>query len=300
MTRSNRSLAAFLVLVTVLSGGYVAAMLLAGKAGAYLAQGYMLLPAVAALLTRACFDENGFRDVNLRLGRLRHYFLFWLMSLGIAGLFFLAYWAVGAGTWDFTGTSFLTRLTKQFEESGQDINQTLPPGMMPRDMLWLFFVGRLTVFNILPGLITGFGEEFGWRGLMLMRLYAVRPWAAFVVGGLIWYAWPLPLGLVAPQKLETREALLLLVPMAVGGICAHTYLTYVYVKSRSVFVAAVAHITMNNASASFSYLFVLREQGGQFLANLATALVMVAVALLLYATGQLRVFRTLAEEEAPK
>ncbi len=297
MNRPSRSLLAFLTLVTLLSGGYVVAMLLAGKAGAYFAQGYMLLPAVAALLTRLFFDEGRFRDANLRLGRLRDYLRFWLLSLGIAGLFFLSYAAVGAGDWDFTGTTFLTSLAKQFAEAGQDISDTLPPGLTPRDMLWLFFVGGLTVFNLVPGLLTGFGEEFGWRGLMFVRMYAVRPWAAFLVGGLIWYAWHLPLGLVGPpQTLSTREQLFQLLPMAAGGVCAHTYLAYVYVKSRSVFVAAVAHIAMNNASRSFSYFFVLHDQ---FLANLATALVMAVVVLLLYATGQFRVFRELSAPGAP-
>jgi membrane protease YdiL (CAAX protease family) len=40
----------------------------------------------------------------------------------------------------------------------------------------------------------------GWRGLLLPRLYAIRPWVAFVIGGLIWYAWHLPLNLVIPQE----------------------------------------------------------------------------------------------------
>jgi membrane protease YdiL (CAAX protease family) len=265
-------------------------MLLAGRFGAYLAQGYMLLPAVAALLTRAFFDKRRFRDANLRLGRLRDYLRFWLLSLGIAGLFFVSYTGVGAGEWDLSGTSFLTRLARQFAESGQDINETLPPGLTPREMLWLFFLGGLTLFNVVPGILTGFGEEFGWRGLLFPRLYEIRPWAAFVIGGLIWFAWHLPLGLVVPATVSPREQILLVVPLAVGAVCTHTYLAYVYVKSRSVFVAAVAHITMNNASASFSYLFVLHSY---FLANLATAAVMAVVVLLLYVTGQLRVFRDL-------
>ena len=51
---------------------------------------------------------------------------------------------------------------------------------------------------------------------------------------------------------------------------------------------------MNNASASFGSLFVLHNQ---FVANLATALVMVVVVLLLYTTGQLQVFHNLGKAE---
>jgi hypothetical protein len=33
-------------------------------------------------------------------------------------------------------------------------------------MLMIYFVGGLTIFNLVPGIITGFGEEFGHRGFM--------------------------------------------------------------------------------------------------------------------------------------
>jgi len=294
----HKSLIAFIALVTLLSGSYVVVMKLAGQAGGYLAQAYMLIPALSALITRVFFDERKFTDANLRLGHLKHYVQFWLFSLGITVLFFVSYTVLGAGQWDFTGNTFLTNLSQQLVVTGQDINDTLPPGMTPQTMLLIFFIGGLTVFNILPGMITGSGEEFGWRGLMFPRLYEIRPWVAFVIGGLIWYVWHLPLAFVVPQQVlpSPSEQMMMIAPMVIGAICTFTYLAYVYVKTQSVFVAAFAHIVMNNASASFSYLFVLRNQ---FLANLGTVLVMVIVAAFLYATGQLRIFKTLIPGKEP-
>ena len=285
----HKSLIAFLVLVTLLSGSYVAAMKLAGQVGQYLAQAYMLIPALSALITRALFDEHKFTDAHLRFGHLKHYVQFWLFSLGITALYFVSYTLLGAGHWDFSGNTFLASLSEQLAAVGQDMEDTLPPGMTPQTMLLIYFIGGLTVFNILPGMITGFGEEFGWRGLMFPRLYEIRPWVAFVIGGLIWYVWHLPLALVVPQQLlpSPSEQAMLIVPVAIGAICTHTYLAYVYLKTRSIFVAALAHIVMNNASASFGYLFVIQNR---FLANLGTVLVMVIVVALLYATGQLRTF----------
>lgn len=295
MAVKYKSLTAFLVLVALLSGSYVAAMKLAGEAGRYLAQAYMLIPALSALITRAFFDRRKFTDANLRLGHLKHYLRFWLFSLGIVLLYFVSYTLLGAGEWDLSGSTFLTNLSQQLAATGQDINDTLPPGMTPRTMLLLFFVGGLTVFNVLPGLITGFGEEFGWRGLMFPRLYEIRPWVAFVLGGVIWYAWHLPLALVVPQQVapSSNEQLMLIVPMAIGAICTFTYLAYVYVKTRSIFVTALAHIVMNNASASLGYVFVLRNP---FLANLGMVVVMLVVVALLFVTGELRVFKTLTPD----
>jgi len=287
----HKSLIAYLVIVTLLSAGYVVAMKFAGEMGGYLAQVFMLIPAASALIARAFFDERRFADAYLRLGRASHYLRFWLLSLGIAFLFFLSYAALGAGHWDLSGSAFLSRLEEQFSGAGESMTDTLPPGMTPQSMLLLFFVGGLTVFNILPGLITGLGEEFGWRGLMFPRLYAIRPWVAFILGGLIWFAWHLLLTLVVPQAgppMTIPEKLAIYAALAAGAVCTFMYLAYVYVKSQSIFVTALAHIVMNNASASFSYLFVVEDPK---LANLATALVMLGVIIGLYVSGQLKIFR---------
>jgi membrane protease YdiL (CAAX protease family) len=295
----HKSLTLFLVLVTVLSLSFVILVRLAGRGGPYLTQAYMLVPASSALIVRAFFDEHKFADANLRLGRLRHYVQFWAFGLGLTVCFFALYTVFRAGQWDFTGDAFLRNLSQQLEAFGQDVDltETLPPGMTPRTMLLVYFVGGLTVFNVLPGLITGFGEEFGWRGLMFPRLLEISPWMAYLVGGLIWYAWHLPLALLVPQQVPSRPTqwASLLVVMAVGMVCTHTYLAYVYAKTRSIFVVSLAHIVMNNASASFGYFFVVEDQ---LMANVATVLVMVVVTGVLCATGQLRVSQACPQDRA--
>lgn len=225
------------------------------------------------------------------------YLKFWLFSLGISALVFVVYTILGAGRCDLSGQAFLEQLSEQFAATGQDLASATPAGMTPQMMLWLFFAGGLTTFNILPGLITGFGEEFGWRGLMFPRLYAIRPWLAFLVGGLIWYVWHLPLMLVAPQQNDPQTLAILIPLLAFGSICTHTYLAYVYIKTKSVFVTALAHITMNNAQASLSYLFVVNNM---LLANLGLVLVMVIVVAVLAATGQFKVFREYFDEASRK
>jgi membrane protease YdiL (CAAX protease family) len=279
---------AYLLLLSLLSAAFVAAARFAGEYGAYLAQGYMLLPAIAALLTRAFWDPRRFTDANLRPGPWKAFVKFWLFGLAISALVFGIYTLLGVGHWDLSGASFLESLEAQFALAGQDLEGATPAGLTPQVMLWLFFAGGLTTFNLLPGLITGFGEEFGWRGLMFPRLYALRPWMAFGFGGLIWFAWHLPLTLIAPLQAEAQPALILGLLLALGSLCTHTYLAYVYVKSRSVWVTALAHITLNNAQASFSYLFVVEDR---LLANLGLVLAMLIVVAGLATRGELKVFR---------
>lgn len=276
----NTSLIAYFVILIILSSGFVLGAYFLGEQGAYLAQGYMLTPAFAAILTRIFFYPPHFKDANLRLGKLIDYLKYWLCGLGITMLSFAIYTLLGAIRWDFSGQLFLDRLAAQFATSGQDIAATLPPGFTPQLMLWIFTIGGLTVFNIIPGLITGFGEEFGHRGFMFPALYQIKPWMGFILGGLIWFAWHIPLSFMIPQTggVPLWTSILNYLILAVGSVSTFAYLAYVYIKSGSIFVTSIAHITLNNAAASLSYFIIIQNQ---VLANLGTSIIMLLVAVFL-------------------
>lgn len=277
-TKSHKSLAMYFIILVILCAGFVIGARMMGEQGAYLAQGYMMTPAIAALITRLFAHKPRFKDANLRFGRARDYLKFWLIALGITALSYLIYTLLGAIRWDFSGQVFLGRLAEQFAATDQNINDTLPPGFTPQMMLWIFVIGGLTVFNIMPGIITGFGEEFGHRGFMFPALYRIKPWAGFIIGGLIWFAWHIPISFMIPQPVEVslRTTILNNLFLAVGSICANAYLAYVYVKSGSVFVTSIAHITMNNAAASISYFVVIQDQTMANLGLTLTMLILVA------------------------
>jgi membrane protease YdiL (CAAX protease family) len=279
----------YLVVLSILCAAFIIGAKLLGEQGVYLAQAYMLTPAMAALIVRFFFYKPKFKDANLRFGKIKDYFKFWLVSIGITILSYGIYTLLGAIAWDFTGQGFLGNMAQQFAAMGQDINDTLPPGFTPKMMLWIFFVGGLTVFNILPGIITGFGEEFGHRGFMFPQLYKIKPWVGLIIGGLIWYAWHLPLMFIIPQTVQVPlwQATLNFVVLAVGSVCTFIYLAYVYLKSESIWITSLAHITMNNAAASYAYFVIIQNQ---LLANLGLSLTMVIVVALLFYKNQINVF----------
>src|SRR6266545_1785389 len=76
-------LAAYLVLVALLSGTFVVVMGLMGEKGLYLAQAYMLLPAVSAAIARGVFYPQRFRDAKLAIGPLGSYVRWWAASVAI-------------------------------------------------------------------------------------------------------------------------------------------------------------------------------------------------------------------------
>lgn len=289
----HKPLIAYLLLVTVISGGLIVAMKAMGERGFYLAAVYMLGPAVAALITRIFFHDGKFRDAHLRFGRIKHFLQFWIICLVIVAVSNLMYTLVGSVTWDFSGDTFLKQLEKQMAASGQDMTD-LPEGFTPKTMLLLFVVGGLTVFNI-PLIITGFGEEFGWRGLMFPLLYRIRPWMGFVIGGLIWFAWHVPLIFVLPQthSLTNVEHALNTIVLAAGSVFAFTFFAYVYIKSQSIWVVSFAHTVFNNAARSFGYFVTVENQ---VMANLALTVTMGAVVAWLYWRKELQVFQKYFEQ----
>lgn len=285
----HKSLIAYLVIIGLLSTGFIVLMKLLGQKGNYLAALYMLGPAIAAIITRLFFYEGKFKDANFRIGKLKNYVKFWAIALSVTVLSLVIYTLLGSISWDFSGQVFLGQLAEQFTLTGQDIND-LPAGLTPRMMLIIYFIGGLTIFNILPGMITGFGEEFGWRGFMFPQMYKIKPWIAFIVGGLIWYAWHIPLVLVIAetQTFTIAQTILNLAVLAIGSICTHTFLAYVYVKSENILVASVAHITLDNVARSFAYFVIVQNQ---ITANVGLAITMLIVVAVLYFSKKWKVFK---------
>ena len=276
----NKSLITYFVILFILCAGFVMGASVMGEQGVYLAGGYMLTPAIAALITRLFFYKPRFTDANLRFGRFKYYIKFWLYSLGITVLSFAMFTLFAAIRWDFSGEVFLELLAQQFAATGQDMLASLPPGFTPQMMLWLFVIGGLTVFNIFPGMISGFGEEFGHRGFMFPLLFPAKPWLGLLLGGFLFYLWHQPLLLVIPSDPEVPpwQTIVTQLSAMIGSIATHTYFSYVYAKSRSIFVPSVAHIARNNAARSFSYFVILRDQ---FTAKIVQSLVMVLIVVFL-------------------
>jgi membrane protease YdiL (CAAX protease family) len=276
----TRSLAIYFLVLIVLCAALIGGAISMGQQGAYLAQFYMLTPAAAAIVTRLFAYPPRFSDAGLRPGPVRQWLQFWLASLGIVALYAVAYTLSGAVRLDLSGQAFLDRLAAQFAALGQDMAASLPQGMTPQMMLWIYFFGGLTVFNIIPGIVTGFGEEFGHRGFMFPLLYRLGPRVGLIGGGLIWYLWHVPLMLIVPSfSLEPTAMAVNVLALAVGSVCTFVYLVYVYAKTGSIWITALAHITINNASQSLSYFLVLQDQ---LMANVATVLVMALVVGWLY------------------
>ncbi|KUP97264.1 CPBP family intramembrane glutamic endopeptidase [Thermobifida cellulosilytica] len=155
--------------------------------------------------------------------------------------------ALGVYPADFVHLSgFREQVSAQMEALGAE--EALPP-------VWVLLAAQLVTvavgafLNLLPAL----GEELGWRGWLLPRLYRFGAVPALLASGVVWGLWHAPLVLLgynypgAPGWL----GLLMMVGMCV---VVGTVFGWLRVRSGSVWPAALAHGAFN-AAIGFSFAF---------------------------------------------
>ncbi|SCW33121.1 CAAX protease self-immunity [Ruminococcaceae bacterium YRB3002] len=124
-----------------------------------------------------------------------------------------------------------------------------------------FVVIIYPLFAVVNGVVlsfAAFGEEFGWRGYMMPKLIELMGMPkAIIIGGIIWGLWHAPLtctghnfGMDYPGFPYVGIILMCLMCIALG-----TVLTYVALRTNSVWPAAFMH-AVNNASPSVLVLYM--------------------------------------------
>ena len=135
------------------------------------------------------------------------------------------------------------------------------PGIFDPEGVTVFYAIAIPLISIVSGVIlsfAAFGEEFGWRAYMMPKLIELMGMPrAVIVGGIVWGLWHAPMtcvghnfGMDYPGFPVVGILLMCLMCTAMG-----TVLTYVTVKSGSVWPAAFMH-AVNNAGASCLVVFL--------------------------------------------
>lgn len=180
---------------------------------------FAFAPALAAFVVRRWVTGEGFADAGLRL-RLREAWPQYLMAwLGPAALV-AATAAVAA--------LFGARLAPL---DGQLAGL---PG-------WALVAVLLLVVPLLTPIY--WGEEFGWTGYLRQRVFVGRPVAATLATGLIWAVWHYPLAFVG--YIEFDNVVVGLAVWTVSFVCQEVVLSWLRVRSGSVWTASLAHAGNN-------------------------------------------------------
>jgi membrane protease YdiL (CAAX protease family) len=99
------------------------------------------------------------------------------------------------------------------------------------------------LFGPVVNVLFTLGEEIGWRGFLLPRLLPFGKWPAILISGAIWGFWHAP---AVVQGLNYPGQPILGIPMMIGFcILSGAFLSWLYLSTRSSWVAALAHGAMN-------------------------------------------------------
>jgi len=253
----------------------------------------MFGPAIAALLVRLMRRE-GFSEAGLRLvGRghrgggwmyLAAYFVPPLLIAASIGFVLLA----GEQHWALSENLHASGIA--VENALSNRGKLLPNGLTADQVaLSNLIISTFLAFSFfIPfNMIFTFGEEFGWRSYLLPRLAPLGGIQAAIITGVFWGLWHAPLivqdGYNYPGYPWSGVGVMVVFTTALSMI-----FTWLRFRSGSVWPTVMAHATFNG-QAGFGLVFL--SQGNALLRapiGLVGLVPMIAVAILLAATGRLK------------
>ena len=206
----------FIVSVLAISWGFEAYMIANGgvrSLGPIWILILMCIPGALAIALRLVL-KAGFEDAGFRIGKKRYY----LYAIAIP---------------------LLLALLVGLVSTALDIRNISP--VSSKELGQLFPV-LLTVLGL--GLIGAFGEEIGWRGFLLPKLISGGTRKPYLVTGLVWAAWHLPL-IAFGGFYQTDHPFVMALIYCVGIIAMSFVFSELRVRSGSVWVATLIHAAHN-------------------------------------------------------
>lgn len=195
--------------------------------------GIMFIPAIATVIVTKYITKEGLKITGLRLGPWKQYpkvlMTIFFVFLGS----YLLTWILGLGEPDWKLTVY-NQLVKEIAPGA--------PQIEPIVLLVSLFISSLTINPLVTSIAT-LGEELGWRGYLLPKLFPLGKGKAFTLSGLIWGLWHAPV-IIAGYNYPGYPVLGVIM-MILFTILAGTYLGALRLKYNSVLLATFAHAAIN-------------------------------------------------------
>ncbi len=167
--------------------------------------------------------RDGWGDAGWKFGNFRYWILAILVPFAIAGVSYALAWALGVSTFSPPSAEMLAR--NDAASTSHLILKVLPI---------LFFYGCFGAF----------GEELGWRGYLLPKLYEARLKRPLIISSVIWGAWHLPLILGAGYA-SSNYPLLSAALFMLTILSAGTFAGWLRMRSGSIWVVMGYHAAHN-------------------------------------------------------
>jgi hypothetical protein len=194
----------------------------------------MWVPTVATLITVKLVTHEEPALGNLRSGSWKPYVSAAIIMPMCFAIIYGITWALGLAQPDWT----LDQFRAMFITAG--IN--FPPIPNPAQALLGLFFASIVVAPFFNGLIA-LGEEIGWRGYLLPRLMPLGRTRAYLILGVIWGLWHMPLVLIGftyPGQPILGTLMFVAMTTAIG-----IYINELTLQNNSCVLAAWAHGIFN-------------------------------------------------------
>jgi membrane protease YdiL (CAAX protease family) len=192
-------------------------------------------PGIAAIVTTLFIAKRPFSDLRLnKLGKFRFYLIAWFLPPLLAALTVALTALIGTGVFDPNLTTMKQIAAQAAQASGQSV---------PVNILIISQLAQGLLLGPIINIVFTMGEELGWRGFLLPTLLPIGQWKAILVSGLIWGFWHAPViaqGHNFPQHPFWGILVMMFACVLLGAI-----LSWLYLKTRSPWSAALAHGSVN-------------------------------------------------------
>ena len=183
--KTKKKIFTYLAFLIAFSSIFYALILRAGTleaAGGVYVFGLMWMPGFSAILTQLIF-EHSLRGMGWKLGRFKYLLIGYCLPIFYGLVVYGITWTSGLGS--FNREVLIANTSGFFTD-------------LPQIWRSVIYFGYLGVLGVFSGLLSGTGEEIGWRGLLfpeLKKLFSFNQ--ATLITGAIWTLWHLPLILFA-------------------------------------------------------------------------------------------------------
>lgn len=218
---------------------------------------YMPGPAVATFIIQKYIYKEGFKQYGWTFDKKAIKWLFYTVLIFIS-LILLIFIVVGLlgntnlipqfGQLDFSNESFHNNLNKILSSKHTEMNKMKLPNL-PAWLLFILFIGEGIIGGATVNLPFMFGEEFGWRGLMLRETQKLGFIKANLFIGVIWGLWHLPVILMGhnyPHHPHLGIIMMCIFTTALAPIFA-----YVRLKTKSILGSCMLHGMINATPLMF-------------------------------------------------
>jgi len=192
-------------------------------------------PGIAAIITTLLIAKRPFSDLRLnKLGKFRFYLIAWFLPPLLAALAVGLTALIGTGTLDLNFTTMKQIADQAAKSSGQSV---------PVMVLIISQLAQGLILGPVINIFATMGEELGWRGFLLPKLLPIGQWKAILFSGLIWGFWHAP-AIAQGHNFPGHPVWGILV-MMLGCVLLGAIFSWLYLKTRSPWSAALAHGSVN-------------------------------------------------------